>query len=104
MILTSLPRDATSALASAGEFPQEKVLIRFRPVGSAPALSTDVYKIRATQKFEGVVAFLRRILKVQPTDSVFLYVNSAFAPSLDEIVGNLHRVGGFRILFATPNH
>jgi hypothetical protein len=25
-------------------------------------------------------------------DSVFLYVNSSFAPALDEIVGNLHRV------------
>ena len=28
------------------------------------------------------------------TDSVFLYVNSNFAPALDEIVGNLHRVSG----------
>ncbi len=27
-------------------------------------------------------------------DSVFLYVNSSFAPALDEIVGNLHRVSG----------
>ena len=26
------------------------------------------------------------------TDSVFLYVNSSFAPALDEVVGNLHRV------------
>ena len=25
-------------------------------------------------------------------DSVFLYVNSTFAPALDEVVGNLHRV------------
>jgi hypothetical protein len=27
-------------------------------------------------------------------ESVFLYVNSSFAPSLDEVVGNLHRVSG----------
>ncbi|CRK25472.1 hypothetical protein BN1708_004023 [Verticillium longisporum] len=33
---------------------------------------------------------LRKKLKVQSTDSVFCYVNSAFAPSLDEVVGNLH--------------
>lgn len=25
-------------------------------------------------------------------ESVFCYVNSSFAPSLDEVVGNLHRV------------
>ena len=31
-------------------------------------------------------------------DSVFLYVNSSFAPALDEIVGNLHRVSDFVLL------
>lgn len=39
-----------------------------------------------------MVAYLRRVLKCGPADSVFLYVNSTFAPALDEIVGNLHRV------------
>ncbi|SPO02683.1 related to Ubiquitin-like protein ATG12 [Cephalotrichum gorgonifer] len=91
-ILSSLPRDATSALAAAGQFSQEKILVRFKPVGSAPSLSREICKISAAQKFEAVVAYLRRVLKVKDTDSVFLYVNSAFAPSLDEIVGNLHRV------------
>lgn len=91
-VLSSLPRDATSALAAAGQFAQEKILVRFKPVGSAPALSREVCKISAAQKFEAVVAYLRRVLKVKDTDSVFLYVNSSFAPSLDEIVGNLHRV------------
>ena len=92
VVLSSLPRDATSALAAAGKFTQEKVLVRFKPVGAAPSLSREVCKISAAQKFEAVVAYLRRVLKVKDTDSVFLYVNSAFAPSLDEIVGNLHRV------------
>lgn len=91
-VLSSLPRDATSALATAGRFAQEKVLVRFKPVGSAPGLSREVCKISASQKFEAIVAYLRRVLRVKNTDSVFLYVNSAFAPSLDEIVGNLHRV------------
>lgn len=91
-VLSNLPRDATSAIASAGQFSQEKVLVRFKPVGAAPSLSREVCKISAAQRFEAVVAYLRRVLKVKDTDSVFLYVNSAFAPSLDEIVGNLHRV------------
>lgn len=91
-VLTALPRDASSALASAGGFDQEKVLVRFKPVGSAPQLKPEVRKISATQKFEAVVLRLRRLLAVRPTDGLFLYVNSAFAPALDEIVGNLHRV------------
>ena len=92
MILTSLPRDAASALAAAGNFPTAKINVRFKAVGSAPALDRQVCKISSTQRFEQVVAYLRKTLKVGPTDSVFLYVNSSFAPALDEVVGNLHRV------------
>ncbi|KAH8157905.1 APG12-domain-containing protein [Xylaria telfairii] len=90
-VLTALPRDASSALASAGGFEQEKVQVRFKAVGSAPQLKSEVRKISATQKFETVVTHLRKILALSPTDGLFLYVNSAFAPALDEIVGNLHR-------------
>ncbi|CAK7215317.1 Ubiquitin-like protein [Sporothrix eucalyptigena] len=95
-VLLNLPRDATAALATAGRFAKDKVIVRFKPVGSAPPLSAaggaDVRrKITATQKFEVVVAFVRRALKVQESESVFLYINSSFAPALDEVVGNLHQ-------------
>ncbi|KAF4461686.1 autophagy 12 [Fusarium albosuccineum] len=71
VVLADLPRDATAALATAGSFKTDKVVVRFKPVGSAPALAQDVCKISATRRFEEVV--------------------SAFAPSLDEVVGNLHQ-------------
>ncbi|KAL2203070.1 APG12-domain-containing protein [Sarocladium strictum] len=91
-ILSDLPQDATAALASAGSFaPEEKVVIKFKAVGSAQALSQDVCKISAARRFEEVVKYLRKRLRCKDTDSVFLYVNSAFAPSLDEVVGNLHK-------------
>lgn len=93
VMLADLPRDATAALASAGElFPaHSKVVVKFKAVGSAPALQQDVCKISAGRKFEEVVRYLRRKLRCKETESVFLYVNSAFAPSLDEVVGNLHQ-------------
>ncbi|CAI4219450.1 unnamed protein product [Parascedosporium putredinis] len=70
-VLSNLPRDATSALATVGQFAQDKVLVRFKPIGSAPSLSREVCKISSAQKFEAIVAYLRRVLKVQSTDSVF---------------------------------
>ncbi|KAK3937878.1 Ubiquitin-like protein atg12 [Diplogelasinospora grovesii] len=92
-VLMHLPRDATAALASIGTamFAPEKVVLRFKPVGgSAPALKRgDRIKVASTHKFESVVSYVRKALKVQDTDSVFLYVNSTFAPALDEVVGNL---------------
>ncbi|KAG5980125.1 Ubiquitin-like protein [Claviceps digitariae] len=104
VLLSDLPRDATAALASVGTstsitttttggspFPQDKVVVRFKPVGSAPSLAQELCKITATRRFEEVVRYLRRKLRCGERDSVFLYVNSAFAPSLDEVVGNLHQ-------------
>ncbi|KAI9702888.1 MAG: Ubiquitin-like protein [Candelina mexicana] len=89
VVLTSLPDDAHTALENAQLLEQKKVTVRFKAVGSAPILRTQVFKISASQRFETVVNFLRTRLKCKPTDSVFLYVNSVFAPSLDEVVGNL---------------
>ncbi|OAA62640.1 Autophagy-related protein 12 [Niveomyces insectorum RCEF 264] len=111
-VLRQLPRDATAALAAAAasynnnnglpSSSNDKVVVRFKPVGSAPPLpgsgggggngNGDVRrKIRASQPFGVVVAFVRRALRVPATASVFLYVNAAFAPALDEVVGNLHQ-------------
>lgn len=69
------------------------VTVRFHPLPSAPILKSRVFKISASQKFETVVKFLRKKLNCKDTDSVFCYVNSVFAPSLDEGVGGLWRVG-----------
>ncbi|KAL1865355.1 Ubiquitin-like protein [Diaporthe australafricana] len=96
LVLTQLPRDAAAALAEVGTTfgAQEKVIVRFKPVGgSAPPLPArhERSKVSATSRFETVVAYLRRTLKVAESDSLFLYVNSTFAPALDEVVGNLWR-------------
>jgi ubiquitin-like protein ATG12 len=99
MILTSLPRDAASALSTAGDFPKPKVTVHFKAVGSAPSLRQNVCKISSTQRFETVVSYLRKKLSVGERESVFLYVNSSFAPALDEVVGNLHRVSWFSVTF-----
>ena len=71
-----------------------KVPVRFQAVGSAPILRQKVFKVSASNRFETVVNFLRKKLECKPSDSVFLYVNSVFAPGLDEGVGNLYRVRG----------
>lgn len=71
----------------------DAVTIRFHPIGSAPRLTQRVYKIAASQRFTSVIRFLRRKLGLRDTESVFCYVNSVFAPGLDEGVGNLWRVG-----------
>ncbi|KAJ5669825.1 Ubiquitin-like protein ATG12 [Penicillium macrosclerotiorum] len=92
VMLTGLPRDAHQALADVEAIDAGKVTVRFQPLPSAPILKNRVFKISASQKFETVVKFLRKKLDCKDTDSVFCYVNSVFAPGLDEGVGGLWRV------------
>ncbi|KAJ5105766.1 Ubiquitin-like protein ATG12 [Penicillium alfredii] len=91
VMLTNLPRDAHQALADVEAIDTAKVTVRFQPLPSAPILKNRVFKVSASQKFETVVKFLRKKLDCKETDSVFCYVNSVFAPGLDEGVGGLWR-------------
>lgn len=99
LTLAQLPKSATDALAEANitlaATDHQKIVVRFKPVGgSAPSMppKRELSRISAGQKFESVVAYLRRVLKVGNGDALFLYVNATFAPALDEVVGNLWRV------------
>ncbi|KAI9827669.1 MAG: Ubiquitin-like protein [Phylliscum demangeonii] len=91
VVLSSLPRATQHALhqQQPAAQPPQKITVRFKAVGSAPILTKQVYKISAGQRFETVVKFLRSRLRCAETEAVFLYVNSVFAPGLDEGVGNL---------------
>ncbi len=89
--------------------------IRFQPVASAPRLRQLVFKISSSNRFETVVSFLKKRLDRERgaggaagdagagnTEAgggggyPFCYVNSVFAPGLDEGVGGLWRVSFFR--------
>ncbi|KAG0027724.1 hypothetical protein BGZ81_005334 [Podila clonocystis] len=69
-----------------------KVVVFFQAIGNAPILKQKHFKITASHKFMVVIQFLRRELGYQPSDPLFLYVNSAFSPAPDEVVINLFKV------------
>ena len=66
-VLTAQPRDVAAALAGAGGFPQDKVVVNFRPIGNAPALVRATFQVSATQKFDFLVLWLRKKLKLSDT-------------------------------------
>lgn len=110
VVLTALPTDAKSALENAGYVGVDKgmciqlsmnlesitnvslVTIHFRPISSAPLLPRSKFQISSSQHFSTVIRFLRRKLGIREAESIFCYINSTFAPGLDESVGNLWRV------------
>ncbi|XP_022724577.1 ubiquitin-like protein ATG12 isoform X2 [Durio zibethinus] len=66
-----------------------KVVVHLRATGDAPILKQAKFKILGADKFAKVIDFLRRQLH---QDTLFLYVNSAFSPSPDELVIDLYNI------------
>ncbi|KAJ5168576.1 Ubiquitin-like protein ATG12, partial [Penicillium canariense] len=97
VMLTGLPRDAHRALADveaidAGKGRTSSHLPSASNLSRRPRFSrTGSSKSAHRKNFETVVKFLRKKLDCKDTDSVFCYVNSVFAPGLDEGVGGLWR-------------
>jgi ubiquitin-like protein ATG12 len=68
------------------------VKVRLSPLPNTKPLRPPVFNCGTGQRFEFVVRFIRRRLGLKDHENVFCYVNSVFAPGLDEGVGNLWRV------------
>ncbi|KAI2490055.1 hypothetical protein MHU86_24523 [Fragilaria crotonensis] len=67
-----------------------KVKVHFVAAGSAPILKKTKFHIPAHQRFISVSGFLRKMLKLESGQSLFLYCNSAFVPSPDELLQDLN--------------
>jgi ubiquitin-like protein ATG12 len=70
-------------------FPFTLVTILFRPVANAPILQEPKLRAPATRQFSVLAAYLRTRLKLTASDSLYLYINSAFIPAPDAVIGDL---------------
>ncbi|SCV70820.1 BQ2448_3582 [Microbotryum intermedium] len=75
-----------------------KVVVRFKATGNAPIMKQNFFKISASNRFQTVIAFLRKELGWKASDALFLYINSSFSPAPDDTVANLFKC------FATDGH
>uniref|UniRef100_A0A7S4C2C5 Ubiquitin-like protein ATG12 n=1 Tax=Chrysotila carterae TaxID=13221 RepID=A0A7S4C2C5_CHRCT len=105
--MTAIPLDcpATGTKDGSREFAfadDERVVVSFRHTGDAPVLRQSKFKLPAKLRFHEVASLLRQHLQLQPTDSLFLFCNSSFAPQLDQLLGDVaacfHVDGGTLVL------
>jgi ubiquitin-like protein ATG12 len=47
------------------------------------------YKVDGEKQINWIIAFIRKYLKLEEKDNLFVYVNQAFSPSPDQTVQNL---------------
>ena len=68
------------------------VVIHLQPIGSAPRLIKQKFRLPTDRRFGAIVMFLRKKLGTKEHESVYCYIGNVFAPALDEGVGNLWSV------------
>ncbi|XP_013789132.1 autophagy protein 12-like [Limulus polyphemus] len=83
------PSDAPLALTE-----KVKIDILLKATADAPIMKRKKWAVDPCKKIGWIIEFIRRYLKLDPSESLFLYVNQAFAPSPDQEVRNLYECFG----------
>eukprot|EP00668_Euglena_longa_P031746 GGOE01040993.1.p2 GENE.GGOE01040993.1~~GGOE01040993.1.p2 ORF type:complete len:137 (+),score=35.12 GGOE01040993.1:63-413(+) len=84
---TALVASVPATPGDHGEVP-DKVFVQLEPV-NAPILKQRKFKVSKDYEFAYIAQFLRKTIQMQPQDPLFLFVNSTFAPCMNETIGDL---------------
>ncbi|XP_059813634.1 ubiquitin-like protein ATG12 [Hypanus sabinus] len=87
------------ALAVAEEPPAEeqlrrKIDILLKAVGDTPIMKQKKWTVERSRTIQALGQFVKKFLKLEPLEQLFIYVNQSFAPSPDQEVGTLYECFG----------
>lgn len=71
-----------------------KIDILLKATGNAPIMKKKKWAVDAEKPIGWIMEFVKKYLKLEPDEKLFLYVNQTFAPSPDQIVKNLYECFG----------
>uniref|UniRef100_A0A8C4R8L8 Ubiquitin-like protein ATG12 n=1 Tax=Eptatretus burgeri TaxID=7764 RepID=A0A8C4R8L8_EPTBU len=74
--------------------PRKKVDILLKAVGDAPIMKQKKWSVDPHKTVQGIIQFVRKYIKCEAEDALFLYVNQSFAPSPDQVIGSLYECFG----------
>ncbi|CAH0397743.1 unnamed protein product [Chilo suppressalis] len=78
----------------AGKADKVKIDILLKATGNAPIMKKKKWAVDAEKQIGWIMEFVKKYLKLEPDEKLFLYVNQTFAPSPDQIVKNLYECFG----------
>ena len=78
------PTTANSANTS------NKIEILLKAVGNAPILKKKKFALERTKTVHYIVDWLKKYMKLDAKEQLFLYVNQEFAPSPDAEIGTIY--------------
>ncbi|KAK7113714.1 autophagy protein 12-like [Littorina saxatilis] len=66
-----------------------KIDVLLKPAGNAPILKKKKWTVDRHKQIGWISEFIRKFIKTETEDSVFVYVNQSFSPSPDTEIGTL---------------
>ncbi|KAM3960605.1 autophagy-related 12 [Aphomia sociella] len=73
-----------------GKSDKIKIDILLKATGNAPIMKKKKWAVDAEKQIGWIMEFVKKYLRLEPEEKLFLYVNQTFAPSPDQIVKNLY--------------
>ncbi|GAB6026019.1 hypothetical protein CHUAL_011982 [Chamberlinius hualienensis] len=73
---------------------KQKVDILLKATGDAPIMKQRKWTVELDRPVGSITVFMKKYLKMDPHESLFLYINQAFAPSPDQLIRNLYECFG----------
>lgn len=67
-----------------------KIEILLKAAGNAPILKKKKFLLDRTKNVHYIVDWLKKYMKLEPKDQLFVYVNQEFAPSPDAEIGTIY--------------
>ncbi|KAK3875424.1 hypothetical protein Pcinc_019708 [Petrolisthes cinctipes] len=74
--------------------PLKKIDVLLKATGDAPIMRKKKWAVEGDKRVGWVADFIRKYLKLNSSDNLFLYVNQSFAPAPDQLVRNLYQCFG----------
>ncbi|XP_076648725.1 autophagy-related 12 isoform X2 [Halictus rubicundus] len=71
-----------------------KIDILLKATGNAPIMKQKKWSVSQDFYIGRISDFVRRYLKLEPDEKLFLYVNQTFAPAPDQVLKNLYNCYG----------
>ncbi|EDO48009.1 predicted protein [Nematostella vectensis] len=73
---------------------KDKVEVLLKAAGDAPIMKRKKWAVEGSKTVAYLIEFIRKYIRCEPSESLFLYVGQAFAPSPDQLVSNLYNCFG----------
>ncbi|CAF0849877.1 unnamed protein product [Brachionus calyciflorus] len=67
-----------------------KIEILLKAAGNAPILKKKKFLLERTKNVNFIIEWLKKYMKLDPKEQLFLYVNQEFAPSPDAEIGTIY--------------